>query len=122
MAAVITLAFGFVILYYLQLTVDLLCFWTVVNGNAVTAAAFVQNLLSGAFAPLWFFPAWFQRADSWLPFQGTLNVPLSLYVGRLPASALGHQVAVQAIWCAALAAGTGLLWRRAAARVIVQGG
>jgi ABC-2 type transport system permease protein len=75
-----------------------------------------------AFAPLWFFPAWFQRVDSWLPFQSTLNVPLSLYVGRLPASALGHQVAVQAIWCAALAAGTGLLWRRAYARVIVQGG
>jgi len=122
LAAVITLAFGLVIVYYLQLVVDLLCFWSVVNGNAVTALAFVQNLLSGAMAPLWFFPLWFQRADGWLPFQGTLNVPLSLYIGRLPLSALGHEVAVQALWCAALAAGCALLWRRAAARVIVQGG
>jgi ABC-2 type transport system permease protein len=122
LATVITLAFGLVIVYYLQLAMDLLCFWTVVNGNAVSALAFVQNLLAGAFAPLWFFPAWFQRADGWLPFQGTLNVPLSLYVGRLPLSAFGHEVAVQAAWCAALAGVTGLLWRRAAARVIVQGG
>jgi ABC-2 type transport system permease protein len=122
LAAVIALAFGLVLTYYLQAVVDLLCFWTIVNGNAVTAVQFVQNLLSGAFAPLWFFPAWFQRADGWLPFQGTLNVPLSLYIGRLPLSEFGREVAIQATWCAALAVLTGLLWRKATARVVVQGG
>jgi ABC-2 type transport system permease protein len=121
-AAALTLALGLVILYCLQLATDLLCFWTVVNDNAVTAAQFAQNLLSGAFAPLWFFPAWFQRADAWLPFQGTLNIPLSLYIGRIPLTALGHELAVQAAWCAALAAGTRLLWHRASARVTVLGG
>jgi ABC-2 type transport system permease protein len=121
-AAALTLALRLVILYYLQLATDLMCFWTIVNDNAVTAVQFAQNLLSGAFAPLWFFPAWFQRADSWLPFQGTLNIPLSLYIGRIPPVALGHELAVQAAWCAALAAGTRLLWRRASPRVTVLGG
>jgi ABC-2 type transport system permease protein len=91
-AALLTLALGLVITYYLQVIVDLMCFWSTVNDSAVTAVQFASSLLSGAFAPLWFFPGWFQRADSFLPFQSTLNVPLSLYVGRLPVSALGSQV------------------------------
>jgi ABC-2 type transport system permease protein len=121
-AALLTLALGLVITYYLQVIVDLMCFWSVVNDSAVTAVQFASSLLSGAFAPLWFFPGWFQRADEFLPFQSTLNTPLSFYVGRLPASDLGVQVAIQAAWCAGLALFTRWLWRRAAARVTVLGG
>lgn len=121
-AAAATMTLGLVILYYLQLLLDLMCFWTVVNGNAVTGAQFVQNLLSGAFAPLWFFPAWFQRADDLLPFQATLNVPLSVYIGRLPVSAAGPALAVQAGWCLLLAGLAWLLWRRASRRITVLGG
>jgi ABC-2 type transport system permease protein len=77
-AALLTLALGLVITYYLQVIVDLMCFWSTVNDSAVTAVQFASSLLSGAFAPLWFFPGWFQRADEFLPFQSTLNTPLSL--------------------------------------------
>ena len=121
-ATLLTLALGLVITYYLQVIVDLMCFWSTVNDSAVTAVQFASSLLSGAFAPLWFFPGWFQRADDFLPFQSTLNTPLSLYVGRLPVSALPGQLAVQLGWCAGLAGFTWWLWRRAAARVTVLGG
>jgi ABC-2 type transport system permease protein len=121
-AALLTLALGLVITYYLQVIVDLMCFWSTVNDSAVVAVQFASSLLSGAFAPLWFFPAWFQRANDFLPFQSTLNTPLSLYVGRLPVSALPGQLAVQAGWCAGLALFTWWLWRRASARVTVLGG
>ena len=121
-AALLTLALGLVITYYLQVIVDLTCFWSTVNDSAVTAVQFASSLLSGAFAPLWFFPGWFQRASEFLPFAPTLNTPLSLYVGRLPVSALPGQLAVQAAWCAGLAAFTWWLWRRASARVTVLGG
>ena len=121
-AALLTLALGLVITYYLQVIVDLMCFWSTVNDSAVVAVQFASSLLSGAFAPLWFFPAWFQRANGFLPFQSTLNTPLSLYVGRLPVSALPGQLAVQAGWCAGLAVFTWWLWRRASARVTVLGG
>ncbi len=121
-AALLTLALGLVITYYLQVIVDLMCFWSTVNDSAVTAVQFASSLLSGAFAPLWFFPGWFQRADKFLPFQSTLNVPLSLYVGRLPVSALAGQLAVQLAWSAGLAVFTWWLWRRASARVTVLGG
>src|SRR3984957_7728419 len=120
--ALVTLVFGLAITYHLQLILDLVCFWSTVNDAAITVALFTTGLLSGAFAPLWFFPAWFQRVNAFLPFQTTLNVPLSLYVGRLPVSALGVQLAVQAAWTAGLALFTWWLWRRAAARVTVLGG
>jgi ABC-2 type transport system permease protein len=122
LVTVASLLLGQVILYYLTLTVDLLCFWTVVNHSAVRIYQFAQSLLSGALAPLWYFPAWFVTASAWLPFQGTLNVPLSLYVGRLPVSTAGHETAVQACWVLVLAGLTRLLWWRAGRRVAVQGG
>lgn len=122
LAAAATMTLGLVITYYLRVAVDLMCFWSTVNDSAVTAVQFASSLLSGAFAPLWFFPGWFQRADGFLPFESTLNVPLSFYVGRLPVSSLRPQLAVQAAWCAGLAVGTWWLWRRASARVTVLGG
>lgn len=122
LATLATLGLGLVILYYLQLLIDLACFWTVVNFQLVLMYQIVQNILAGALVPLWFFPAWFQSFDRLLPFQGTLNVPLSLYIGRAPVGQLADDLAVQAGWIAALALLTTLVWRRAAARVTVLGG
>ena len=122
LAALATMALGLVILYYLQQLIDLACFWTVVNFQLVIMYEIVQNVLAGALIPLWFMPGWFVSFDSWLPFQGTLNIPLSLYIGRSPVSGLGRELAVQSCWIAALAVLTTLIWRRAAARVTVLGG
>jgi ABC-2 type transport system permease protein len=122
LAALAAVSLGLVILYYLQQLIDLACFWTVVNSQLVIMYEIVQNVLAGALVPLWFMPGWFVAFDGWLPFQGTLNIPLSLYVGRSPISELGRELAIQATWIAVLAVLTTLIWRRAAARVTVLGG
>lgn len=122
LATLVTLAIGLVVLYYVQLCVDLSCFWSAVNDQTVIAVQFVVNLLAGAFAPVWYFPGWFQRADEFLPFQASLNVPLSLYVGRLPAGTVYREAALQLAWAIGLGLVTWRLWRRAAARVTVLGG
>jgi ABC-2 type transport system permease protein len=122
LAAGATLALGLVILYYLQQLIDLACFWTVVNFQLVIVYGILQNVLAGALVPLWFFPSWFISIDQWLPFQSTLNVPLSLYIGRIPVSGLGQNLAVQVLWIALLAIILTVVWRRAAARVTVLGG
>lgn len=121
-AAAASMVLGLVLTYYLQSAIELLCFWTVVNAQAFVIYQFAQNFLSGAFAPLVFFPAWFVSADAWLPFQGTLNVPISLYVGQAPLDALPHDLLVQVVWCLLLAVFVGWLWRLAARRVTVLGG
>jgi ABC-2 type transport system permease protein len=121
-AFLLSLLLGQSLLYYLMLLIDQSCFWMVRNNAALLILLFAQNLLSGAYAPLYYFPGWFQAISDVLPFQYTLGVPLSLYVGRLPLSALPGLVAVQLAWGLFFAVLTRLLWRRAAERVVSQGG
>jgi ABC-2 type transport system permease protein len=110
------------VLYYVMLVLDQLCFFTIRNNSAMLILIFAQNLLSGVYAPLWFFPDWFITLSGFLPFQATLSVPLSIYVGRIELSEAGAQLAVQAAWVVVLALFTRWVWRRAARRVISQGG
>lgn len=121
-ACVISLMLGQVVLYQLTLLTDLMCFWTIQNGNTVQMIQFAQNLLSGAYAPLWYFPAWFITLSSFLPFQSTLNTPLSLYVGRISVSSVPGELAFQCAWVVGLGLVTRMLWRLAARRVTSQGG
>ncbi|MGW0831993.1 ABC transporter permease [Streptomyces prunicolor] len=118
----LSMLLGQLVLYYVMLLIDQLCFWTLRNGAAMLILIFAQNLLSGVYAPLWFFPDWFITMSRFLPFQATLSVPLSIYVGRIPLSDAGAQLALQAVWVASLALFTRFLWRRAARRVVAQGG
>jgi ABC-2 type transport system permease protein len=118
----LSLLLGQVVLYYVMLVIDQFCFWTLRNGAAMLILIFAQNLLSGVYAPLWFFPDWFITLSSFLPFQATLSVPLSLYVGRIPLSDAAFQLSVQAGRILVLALFTRFLWRRAALRVVSQGG
>jgi len=118
----LSLLLGQWILYYVMLAIDQLCFFTLRNNAAMLILIFAQNLLSGVYAPLWFFPDWFVTLSAFLPFQATLSVPLSLYVGRIPLSDAGPALLVQAAWVIVLALFTRLVWRLAARRVISQGG
>ncbi|WP_405968046.1 ABC-2 family transporter protein [Streptomyces sp. NBC_00015] len=118
----LSLLLGQWILYYVMLAIDQLCFFTLRNNAAMLILIFAQNLLSGVYAPLWFFPDWFVTLSGFLPFQATLSVPLSLYVGRVPLSDVVPALLVQAAWVTVLALFTRLVWRLAARRVISQGG
>jgi len=120
--ALVSLGLGQLVLYFLNLLIDLLCFWSMTNQNAVFVYKFAFNLMSGVFAPLWFFPAWFQAAAWCLPFQAAVNVPLSLYIGRISLRDFPAAVGVQLAWCLALGAISAFLWRRAGRRITVQGG
>lgn len=118
----LSMLLGQLVLFYVMLLIDQLCFWTLRNGAAMLILIFAQNLLSGVYAPLWFFPDWFVTMSRFLPFQATLSVPLSIYVGRIPLSDTGAQLALQGAWVVALSLFTRFLWRRAARRVVAQGG
>jgi ABC-2 type transport system permease protein len=121
-AFALTFLLGRAVLYLLLLLTDQLCFWTIRNVAAMDILIFTQNLLSGAYAALWFFPGWFRTLSAVLPFQATLNVPLSFYIGRVSVADLPAQAAIQAGWILALTILTRILWRRAADRVVSQGG
>jgi ABC-2 type transport system permease protein len=118
----LSLLLGQLIEYQLLLAVDLLCFWLVSNNNARRVYHFAADFLSGAFVPLWYLPSGFVAVAKWLPFQSTLNVPLSFYIGRVPVAAALGPLTLQAVWWLVLHAGTRAMWRGAERRVAVQGG
>lgn len=108
--------------HYLYLLLDLSSFWTIRNGGLTTCYAFLQQLLGGAFIPIWFFPGWLRSLALALPFQATANIPLSLYVGRLPLDHAALALLEQLGWCIALAAVARGVWWFAERRVTIQGG
>jgi ABC-2 type transport system permease protein len=113
---------GQVVLYYLGQIVDICMFWMLNGSGIVRMYYFVQDLLSGVFVPLWFMPSFLLAAATWLPFSCGLNVPLSLYVGRIPMKDAGFQLSLQLFWVVVLALLTKWMWSRASRRVTVQGG
>lgn len=118
----VSMLLGQLVLHYVMMLVDLLCFWTLRNDAAVLIIVFAQNLLSGVYAPLWYFPDWFITLSAFLPFQSTLGVPLSIYVGRIGVEDAFGQMAIQGVWIVLLALLTRRLWDRAGRRVVAQGG
>jgi ABC-2 type transport system permease protein len=119
---VVSLVLGQMILYYLGQLVDLATFWLVSNTGLTRMYSFVQDLLSGVFVPLWFLPAWLFTLATALPFAATINVPISIYIGRIPLSQAPVNLLREVCWILALAALTRFLWSRAARRVTSQGG
>lgn len=117
-----SLLLGQYLLYQLGQLTDLACFWLLQNSGMLMVVQFAQNLLSGAYAPLWYFPGWFVAMSTVLPFGYTLNTPLSLYIGRIAPADAPRDLAVQAAWALGLALLSRLLWRRAGRRVVAQGG
>jgi len=118
----LTLLLGQMVLYYLLALVDVACFWTLQNFGVLAIIRLVQNLFAGAIVPLWFLPGWFQTLSSWLPFEASLHVPISLYIGRIEPSGAGRYVLVQVVWVVLLAVVLRRFWRRADQQVVVQGG
>ncbi|BFO18402.1 ABC-2 family transporter protein [Streptomyces sp. KM77-8] len=123
-AAVTVLAYGLgqIVFYQIGLLVDLTSFWTITSFGVNRLAAFAQLLLSGGLIPLWFFPDWLRAVAVHLPFAATINVPVSLYTGRIPAAECWPYVAEQALWCVVLALLSRVMWQRAARRLLVLGG
>lgn len=119
---VLSMVLGQVILYYLGQLVDLATFWLVTNTGLTRMYGFVQDLMSGVFVPLWFLPGWLLTTASVLPFAATINLPISIYIGRIPLSEAPAKLLFETCWILFLAAMTRFLWSRAARRVTSQGG
>ncbi len=81
-----------------------------------------MDFLTGVIVPFTFFPAWFQSAVNWLPFQCISYVPVMIYLGKRTGPALVDGILLQVAWAVGLTIAARLVWRYATRRVTVQGG
>jgi ABC-2 type transport system permease protein len=119
---VVSAVLGQLLFLFLGQLVDLSLFWLMTATFIVRAYSFAQDLLAGVFIPLAFMPTVLRVGTQWLPFSFCVNVPLSLYIGRIPVSDAPIYLAGQLAWLAALAVTGHLLWSRARQRLTVHGG
>lgn len=119
---VVSLLLGQTILFLMSQCVELTVFWFGRNAGTERLYYFAQDLLAGVFVPLWFLPGWLFTAARYLPFGSAINVPLSLYVGRIPLRDAPRELALQLFWVALFAVLNRHMWTRASRRVQVQGG
>ena len=54
--------------------------------------------LSGAFVPITFFPAAWQKASVFLPFQHMIFTPIQIFLGKYAFVEILQQIAVQVVW------------------------
>ncbi len=114
LAAMIGIAYRFLF--------NIVAFWVLearaVGGFATAIALF----FAGSYVPLPFFPSWLRAIAIWLPFNGLMNVPAQIFLGKLTGIALLFGLGLQVLWVILLTLGVRSLASVAARRVIVQGG
>lgn len=118
----LSLFLGIRIKFGIQYLFSLLCFYTD-NAYGVTKAREVlTNFFSGALIPLAVFPNLLRNLCSYLPFQGIVYVPCSIFLGTLSVRETLWQLLIQLFWILLLYLFGRLAWKKASRVLSFYGG
>jgi len=101
---------------------NIVAFWIVEGRAAGGMAAQAALFFTGAIVPLAFFPPWLHAIADWLPFNGLMNVPAEVFLGKATGGGLAFELARQAAWVVLLTLGARAITGVATRRVVAQGG
>lgn len=118
----ISLLLSLLVSFSLSYVVGLVSFWTTTVYGIVNSKRFVVDFLSGGLVPLALFPDWLARLARVLPFRSIVDVPVSLYLGRIAPDRIAWELASQAMWAALLWCSGSLLWLQARKKITIHGG
>ena len=79
---ILSVAMAFLINFYFHYILGLTSFWFVQTGGMRSIMQLLGGVFSGALIPLVFFPEWLQTLQYFLPFQYTIYVPASVFIGN----------------------------------------
>lgn len=117
-----TLIVGLLIVTSLSALSQILNFWTLSPSGTNLMFIVVADFLSGTILALPLMPAVLQKILYYLPFAYTADLPMRIYTGHMPLSALPGMLLRQSGWALALILFGAFLMRRAMRRVVVHGG
>ncbi len=115
---VLATALNFLIFYCFSA----MSFWIVEVGFLYEGIRIVTVLLSGGIFPLEVFGERFVAVMNLLPFKYTVNYPINVLNGNIPADGVLQGLLMQCAWIAACLLISGVLWREGGRRYVAVGG
>jgi ABC-2 type transport system permease protein len=106
----------------LTMLMNISMLWTVTDQGVARFMGAIIPLAAGLLVPLPLLPDWTQPILRALPFAGTLDLPVRVYTGHIPASGAGLVLLHQLGWTAALVLLGRWLLARGIRRLTLQGG
>lgn len=78
--------------------VGCISFWTITTAGLSGISRTVKSIFSGGYAPISFFPKWFQNIAGFLPFIYTRYFPMLIYLNKIDTAGALKGIGIQLIW------------------------
>ncbi len=101
---------------------NIIAFWIIEARAVATLAGVIALFFTGSYVPIPFFPAWLHTIADWLPFNGLMNLPAELLLGKLDGGSFWFELGRQVCWLVVLTLIVRAVTVLASRRVISQGG
>lgn len=118
----LVIGIGFFMLAFVNFLIGMLAFSFKSIDGVMRSKYYLVQLLSGLLLPLSYFPKSIETVLSWLPFQALTYLPLKFYLGKIPEEQMLSTILFQVGWVIVLGTLGVLLWKRATAKLTIQGG
>lgn len=105
-----------------RVLLNLVAFWMVEARAVVVFGTTVAHFLAGGYVPVAFFPGWLSALSIWLPFNGMMNAPAEIFLGKLSSLPLFVALTLQLGWLCLSIIVVRHITTIATRRVVVQGG
>lgn len=118
----VSIMLGYLVMYSLNFIIWVSAFWFYKTFSLITIKETAVMVLSGAVIPLWYFPEWLVDYIKLTPFDTIFFIPISIYLGQMPAGEMWQSLMKQVLWLLFLTVVGHFLWKRASYKLVVQGG
>lgn len=118
----IIMIFTIIISFFIEFIFGLIVFYTTSSWGLQILKSALITILSGALAPLEFFPIWAQKIMNLLPFQDLVYSPIMTLLGMNSNHEIITILLRQSVWMILLFVITKLLFNKAIKKVTIYGG
>ncbi len=106
----------------ITITIFSSAFWTLDTSGVSGMSGSVIMLFSGMLVPIALWPEWLAHIAEWLPFAGLIDVPFSIYLGKITGVGVWTAIGKQMMWTLVFIALGRFLLNRGFSRLVIQGG
>ena len=106
----------------ITITIFSTAFWTLDTTGISGMSGSIIMLFSGMLVPIALWPEWLAHIAGWLPFEGLIDIPFSIYLGKITGIGIWIAISKQMAWNLFFIGLGRILLTRGFSRLVIQGG